>query len=91
MINSDKLVEDNEKPLFNIGTGIDITIKELAEIINDVVGYKGKIVWDETKPDGTPQKLLDVSKMKTNGWSAGTDLKEGIQKTYEWYLQKSTA
>ncbi len=88
MQNSDRLVKDNAKPLFNIGTGIDITIKGLAEVIKDVVGFKEKIVWDETKPDGTPQKLLDVSKMSSNGWSAETDLKEGIQKTYEWYLSK---
>lgn len=88
MTNSERLVKDNPKPLFNIGTGIDIRIKELAEVIKGVVGFSGEIVWDETKPDGTPQKLLDVSKMKTNGWKAEISLQEGIQKTYEWYLSK---
>ncbi len=86
MKNSDRLVKNNGKPLFNIDTGTDITIKELAETIKDVVGFKGEIAWDATKPDGTSQKLLDVSKMKTNGWEAEFSLHEGIQKTYEWYL-----
>ncbi len=91
MKNSDKLIKDNVKPLFNIGTGVDITIKELAEVIKDIVGFKGKIVWDESKPDGTPQKRLDVSKLKTNGWKAEIGLQEGIRQTYEWYLQKTIA
>lgn len=69
-------------PLLNIGTGEDISIKELAETIMDVVGFKGQIVFDATKPDGTPRKLLDVSKIQSLGWQAKTSLREGISKTY---------
>ncbi len=73
--------------LYNIGTGKDITIKELAETIQKVVGHKGAIVWDDTKPDGTPRKLMDVSKMKEMGWCYSTELEEGIEKTYQWFLE----
>jgi GDP-L-fucose synthase len=70
----------------NIGTGEDITIRDLAELIRTIVGYAGKITWDSTKPDGTPRKLLDVSRMKGLGWEAKTGLKEGIRSVYDWYL-----
>ena len=73
--------------LYNIGTGKDITIKELAEIIQDVIGHQGKVIWDANKPDGTPRKLMDVSKMKELGWEYTTELEEGIKKTYHWFLQ----
>jgi GDP-L-fucose synthase len=73
--------------LYNIGTGKDITIKELAETIQKVTGHQGKIIWDASKPDGTPRKLMDVSKMKERGWEYSTELKEGIKKTYFWYLE----
>lgn len=73
--------------IYNIGSGKDISIKELSEIIQKVVGYKGKIMWDRTKPDGTPRKLMDVSKMKKLGWSYTTELEQGIQKTYKWFLK----
>jgi GDP-L-fucose synthase len=73
--------------LYNIGTGKDITIKELAETIQKAVGHQGEIIWDSTKPDGTPRKLMDVSKMKEIGWTYSTELEEGIQKTYEWFLE----
>ncbi|MUP44559.1 GDP-L-fucose synthase [Gramella sp. BOM4] len=73
--------------LYNIGTGNDLTIKELAETIQEIVGHKGNIVWDTSKPDGTPRKLMNVDKMKDSGWKASTDLKEGIKKTYSWYIQ----
>ena len=73
--------------LYNIGTGKDITIKELAETIQKAVGHQGEIIWDSTKPDGTPRKLMDVSKMKKEGWEYTTELEEGIQKTYEWFLE----
>ncbi len=79
------LVQDNGLSLVNIGTGEDITIKNIAELIKGVVGYKGEIVWDTTKPDGTPRKLLDVSKIKSMGWQPKMDIGEGIRKTYEWY------
>ena len=59
----------------------------LSEIIKDVVDYKGEIIWDSTKPDGTPRKLLDVSRMKAKGWESGISLKDGIRKTYEWYIE----
>ena len=70
----------------NIGTGKDLEIKELAEIIKNIVNYKGEIVYDFLKPDGTPQKLLDVSKINKIGWKAKTDLLDGITKTYQWYV-----
>ena len=72
--------------LYNVGYGKDITIKELAETIQKVVGHKGKIVWDSSKPDGTPRKLMDVTKMKKIGWECSTDLQQGIEKTYAWFL-----
>jgi GDP-L-fucose synthase len=71
----------------NIGEGRDITIKELAELIKEIIGFAGKIKWDKTKPDGTPQKLLDVSRMNSLGWTPKIRLKDGIQKTYEWYIK----
>ena len=73
--------------LYNIGTGRDITIKELAKTIQSVVGHEGEIIWDESKPNGTPRKLLDVSKMKELGWCYSTELTEGIKKTYQWFLE----
>jgi len=80
---------ENELPefLYNVGSGKDITIKELAETIQAVVGYKGNILWDKSKPDGTPRKLMDVSKMRDLGWSYSTELNEGIEKTYQWFLE----
>jgi GDP-L-fucose synthase len=74
-----------EKILFNIGTGTDVTIGDLAATIADLIGYAGEIVWDADKPDGTPRKLLDVSRMAGLGWDARTALKEGIAKAYHLY------
>lgn len=71
---------------FNIGYGEEVTIRELAEIIKDVVGYKGEIVLDSSKPDGTYRKLTDISRIKSVGWSPKVDLKTGIRITYEWYV-----
>ncbi len=73
--------------LINVGVGKDISIKELASLIKEIIGYEGKITYDKTKPDGTPQKVLDTSKINNLGWLAKTSLKEGIKKTYEWYLK----
>ena len=73
--------------LYNIGTGKDITIKELAETIQIVTGHQGNILWDASKPDGTPRKLMDVSKIKALGWKYSTELQEGIEKTYAWFLE----
>ncbi|MCX6799551.1 MAG: GDP-L-fucose synthase [Candidatus Falkowbacteria bacterium] len=72
----------------NLGSGADVTIKELAEIIKKTVGYAGKIIWDTTKPDGPPRKLLDVSKMNNLGWVASIGLEDGVKMTYEWFLGK---
>ena len=71
----------------NVGTGVDCTIKELTETVAKVVGFEGEILWDTTKPDGTPRKLLDVSKLKALGWSATTGLEDGLAATYEWFVQ----
>ncbi|MDB2568672.1 GDP-L-fucose synthase [Flavobacteriaceae bacterium] len=73
--------------LYNIGTGKDITINELADTIQSVTGHQGKIFWDANKPDGTPRKLMDVSKMKELGWQYSTELEDGIKKTYQWFLE----
>ena len=73
--------------LYNIGSGKDITIKELAETIQKVTGHRGGIIWDSEKPDGTPRKLMDVTKMRDLGWSYSTELREGIEKTYAWFLE----
>jgi GDP-L-fucose synthase len=74
------------KPI-NIGTGKDITIKELAELIKDVVGYKGELKFDTSKPDGTPRKLLDVSRLHDAGWEYKISLREGIENTYDWFKE----
>lgn len=76
--------------IINIGTGKDLTIKELAHLIKDAVGYKGEIEWDSTKPDGTPKKQLDVSRLFKLGWKPKISLKQGIKKTYKWYLSQLT-
>lgn len=73
--------------LYNVGTGTDLTIKELAELIQRTVGHTGDIKWDSSKPDGTPRKLMDVSKMEHAGWKAKVGLEEGIERTYEWFLE----
>jgi GDP-L-fucose synthase len=73
----------------NIGVGEDISIKELAVLIKDIVGYKGQLDFDTTKPDGTPQKLLDVSKLYNLGWQAKINLREGTESIYKWYIEKT--
>jgi GDP-L-fucose synthase len=73
--------------LYNIGTGSDLTIKELAELVQKTVEHKGEIIWDSSKPDGTPRKLMDVSKMTESGWKAKISLEEGIRDTYVWFLE----
>ncbi len=77
----------NDPEIVNVGTGEDVTIRSLAEMVKDVVGYQGEIVQDLTKPDGTMRKLLDVSKLHGLGWKHRIDLAEGIRTTYDWYLQ----
>ena len=80
---------ENKLPeyLYNVGSGKDSTIKELAETIQKTVGHQGGIIWDTTKPDGTPRKLMDVSKLKSLGWEYSTELQQGIEKTYAWFLE----
>jgi len=71
----------------NVGTGIDCTIREMAETMAEVVGFEGELAFDATKPDGTPRKLLDVSRLEKLGWKASTQLKEGLEVTYQWFLK----
>jgi GDP-L-fucose synthase len=84
------LLERYDEPMpVNVGTGEDVTICELAETVADVVGYAGDIQWDSSKPDGTPRKLLDVTRVNALGWKPQITLKDGIRSTYEWYRQQS--
>jgi len=81
------LLEKYDSPeIINIGCGEDVTIRALAELICDVVGFDGELVWDETKPDGTPRKLLDVTRIQALGWEPTIPLRNGIAQTYEWFL-----
>ena len=70
----------------NVGTGVDCTIRELAETVARVVGFTGNVTFDATKPDGTPRKLLDVSRLKALGWQYSVSLEEGLQQAYAWFL-----
>ena len=78
---------DGYTDMVNIGVGEDIQIRDLARLVGEVVGFEGEIVFDPGKPDGTPRKLLDVSRLQALGWSAKTGLREGIEETYRWYLK----
>ena len=81
------LMENYDSPeLINVGCGEDITIRELAGMVGRVVGYSGKVEWDTTKPDGTPRKLLDVTKLAKLGWKAKTPLEQGLREIYQWWL-----
>ncbi|HVU36679.1 MAG TPA: GDP-L-fucose synthase [Opitutaceae bacterium] len=79
---------DNPPDWLNVGTGTDVTIRELTELVAEVVGYRGRIDWDASKPDGTPRKLLDVSRLATLGWRARIGLREGVTATYASFLQE---
>ena len=83
-----QLLRPDRPPLINIGCGNDLTIRELAEIVKEVVGFKGVIEWDSSKPDGTPRKLLDVSRLYAQGWHPQTEIVEGIKKTYVAFLKQ---
>ena len=83
-----KLIKDLKPCLINIGVDRDISIRELAELVKDIVAYPGKIVFDTGKPDGTPQKLLDVARMDALGWKARISLRQGIESTYRWYKDR---
>jgi len=89
----DPLVEDTfldpaRPPFLNIGWGKDISIRELAELVKEVVGFPGRLVFDTSKPDGTPRKVLDVSRIRGLGWAPEIELKEGIEATYRWFLER---
>ena len=75
---------ESEK-IINVGTGVDVTIKELANVIVDVTGYKNNYEWDTSKPNGTPRKVLNVDRMKSLDWQPKISLRQGIEQTYEWY------
>jgi GDP-L-fucose synthase len=83
------MFEQDSTELLNIGTGVDLTIREVAELVADVVGYEGSIVWDASKPDGTPRKVLDVSRMKKIGWGSTMGLTNGLKLFYNWYLSEA--
>jgi len=91
VINLDKKVyQDQTKPMLshvNIGTGVDITIREMVETMKKIIGFKGDLIFDSSKPDGAPRKLIDVQRLTNMGWSYNIDLGDGIKKTYEWYLE----
>jgi GDP-L-fucose synthase len=73
--------------IVNIGTGAEISIRDAAEIIRGIIGYTGEIRWDTNQPDGNPRRLLDVSRLSNLGWKAGTNFREGVEKTYRWFLE----
>jgi len=83
------LTNDLKYGLYNVGTGKDIAIKELALLIQNIVGHEGEIHWDSSKPDGTPRKLMDVSRFEDEGWTYNIELENGIRATYEWFLENS--
>jgi len=86
----EKIYKSNTQPMLshiNIGTGKDMSIREVAEIMKQVVGFKGEITFDKTRPDGAPRKLIDIEKLKNIGWTYNTNLEDGLQKTYAWYLK----
>ncbi|NQU44245.1 NAD-dependent epimerase/dehydratase family protein, partial [bacterium] len=80
--------DEDRAPLLNIGSGEDQTIRNLAEMVREVVGFEGEIKWDTSKPDGTPRKLLDVSRLKSLGWRYRTGLREGLEKAYQSFLEE---
>jgi GDP-L-fucose synthase len=86
------LLEEYDSPeIINVGCGEDISIRKLAELICDVVGFDGELAWDTTKPDGTPRKLLDITKLRNLGWQPTIPLREGIAQTYDWFLKNVPA
>jgi GDP-L-fucose synthase len=89
----EKTYQDNTQPMLshiNVGTGVDITIRKMAETMKEVVGYKGRLTFDTTKSDGAPRKLINVSRLSKMGWEYSIDLKEGLSNTYKWYLKRLT-
>jgi GDP-L-fucose synthase len=86
------LLEKYDSPeIINVGCGEDISIRELAELICDIVGFEGELAWDRSRPDGTPRKLLDVTKLNNLGWRPAIPLREGIARTYDWFLKHNAS
>jgi len=85
------MISYNDSEIINVGTGEDLTIKELTELISIIIGYKGEIKWDDSKPNGTPRKVLNVDKIKSLGWSPKIGIRQGIYETYEWYKNEQTS
>ena len=83
------MISYDSSEIINLGTGQDLTIKELTELISIIIGYKGEIKWDTSKPNGTPKKVLNVDKIKTLGWSPKIGVRQGIYNTYEWYKENA--
>jgi GDP-L-fucose synthase len=85
------MISYNDSEIINVGTGEDLTIKELTELISIIIGYKGEIKWDDSKPNGTLRKVLNVDKIKSLGWSPKIGIRQGIYETYEWYKNEQTS
>jgi GDP-L-fucose synthase len=85
------MISYNDSEIINVGTGEDLTIKELAELISIIVDYPGEIEWDTSKPNGTPRKVLNVDKIKSLGWSPKIGIRQGIYETYEWYKNEQAS
>jgi GDP-L-fucose synthase len=85
------MISYNDSEIINVGTGEDLTIKELTKLISIIVGYDGAILWDDSKPNGTPRKVLNVDKIKSLGWSPKIGIRQGIYETYEWYKNEQTS
>jgi len=87
----EEVYQVNTKPMLshiNVGTGKDVTIREMAEVMKEVIGFKGELIFDTTRSDGTPRKLIDVTRLENMGWRYSIDLREGLEKTYNWYLKE---
>jgi GDP-L-fucose synthase len=87
----EKTYQDNTQPMLshiNVGTGKDVTIREMAETMKEVVGYKGRLTFDATKPDGAPRKLIDITRLKNMGWEYSVGLEDGLNEAYKWFLEK---
>ena len=84
------LLREYEGPFINVGTGTDISIKELAEMLCDIIGFKGSLVFDSSKPDGMPRKVMDVSAIRKLGWKPKVSLEEGMRRTYDWYKENAS-
>jgi GDP-L-fucose synthase len=82
-------MESRATGLYNVGSGVDLPVSDLARLVATVVGYDGPVRWDSSKPDGTPRKLLDSSRIRATGWEPRIALEEGIRSSYEWYREAS--